>query len=142
MVGPLEQRVSTSMGRPAATPFRVVELKHDGSFELGRRLDDDRINEVYEATSPAFPGRIVVQLLGRTLSAGPEASEACLHDVSLCARLRHPHIVWTHALARTAEGVPYVMREYVEGETLRSRLFRGERFTGQQAVKVVNNLAA
>jgi serine/threonine protein kinase len=142
MTGQPQRRVAARPGLaserlPASIPAAPAPPA-PARYRLGRRLDDDRMNEVYEASCPGVRGRAVVQLLGRARAAGPQATAACQREVELVTRLRHPHIAWGLGQGTTPDGV----REYVEGETLRSQLFRGERLSPHQAVSVVNAMAS
>jgi serine/threonine protein kinase len=102
----------------------MATLALAGTYRLGRRLDDGRTNEIYEATAPGGRGRVVIRFLRRTLQLPPAVKQACRGEISLISRLRHPHIAWLLSLDSTPDGVPYVVREHVEGQTLEAYLGR------------------
>jgi serine/threonine protein kinase len=113
-----------------------------GRYLLGRRLDDGRTNEVYEATCKGVAGRVVTKFLRRALTAGPEAAEGCRTDLQRLARLRHRNIATLHATGTTGGGIPYLVRERVEGESLRARLQRHGMVPPRQAARVLQGIAS
>jgi serine/threonine protein kinase len=100
----------------------MASLALAGTYRLGRRLDDGRTNEIYEATAPGGRGRVVIRFLQRTLQMPPEVNRACRAEITVLSRLRHPHIAWLLSLDSTPDGVPFVVREHVEGQTLEAYL--------------------
>jgi serine/threonine-protein kinase len=135
------QHIGTKTWHPETqTPMREIGV--GGNYRLGSRLDDGGTNELYEAVHPGYPGRVVLKLLRRALQAGPEKSEACRREASLVARLAHPNIAGVVALGTMPDGVPLVVREYLQGETLQALLSRRGRLSLTEVVSIVNGVAA
>ena len=62
-------------------------------------------------------------------------------EISLAARLQHPHIVPLLSAGETG-GLPYFTMPFVEGESLRARLARGEEIPVKEAVHLLREVAS
>jgi serine/threonine protein kinase len=119
----------------------MATLALAGTYRLGRRLDDGRTNEIYEATAPGGRGRVVIRFLRRTLQLPPAVKQACRGEIALISRLRHPHIAWLLSLDSTPDGVPYVVREHVAGQTLEAYLGRQTVVSLAETVRLATPIA-
>jgi serine/threonine-protein kinase len=110
--------------RTSAYTSPSAPLGSGSDYKLGRRLDRGGPDEVYEAFHASQPGRLAIKLARRALTAPPQSTEAFRREVALVARLRHPHVVQVVEMGRLAIGVPFVVMEYLPGQTLRANLAR------------------
>jgi eukaryotic-like serine/threonine-protein kinase len=95
-----------------------------GRYELIHRLGHGGMAAVYlgRATGRAgFEKLVAVKVIHPHLAAEPEFVEMFLDEARIAARLHHPHVVEIHDLG-DADGVFFMVMEYVEGETLASLL--------------------
>jgi serine/threonine protein kinase len=130
-------QVRTEVGRAVSDPRTTRSAGMLGDYRLGQRLDDGGTNEVYEATAPGSASKVVIKFLRRAVSAGAQATEACRQERARVAQLHHPNIAALLALGTTPDGVPYVVREHIEGPTLESYLAgRGPLFPLEVALLV------
>jgi serine/threonine protein kinase len=113
-----------------------------GGYRPGRRLDRGPLNEVYEADCPGSPGSVVIELRRGATALDPANLQACRSEVALTGHLRHPHIAPLRALGATADGVPYLVREYLDGETLECHLAQRGQLTATEVVALVKQIAA
>jgi serine/threonine kinase PknH len=142
MMGPKAvDEMNMEAGRGMSESRTVQPSEGVGDYRLGRRLDDGGANEVYEAERPGTAGKVVVKFLQRARAAGPQATEACRSDHALMGRLRHPNIASLLAMGTTSAGVPYVVREHFEGETLEAKLSSFGRMDPHDAVALVKDIA-
>jgi serine/threonine protein kinase len=131
----------------AATPTGSVTgkertLARVGGYELGARLNDGGVDEIYAARGGSPPLDVVVKLLRRALTAGVPARKAWRRELPLVARLVHPHIARVLAVGETKEGVPYIVGERLEGQTLRSYLDRCGRLAAPEALALVRAIGS
>jgi serine/threonine protein kinase len=110
-----------------------------GGCRLGKRLDDGGGDETYEAFHPGLSRRLVIELLRR---GDPRSREACRHDAELVAGCAHPNIAALTGTGVTPQGVPFLLREYVEGETLAQVLARCGPRPAAEVARMVAALAA
>ena len=93
-------------------PYQVVELLGAGGMGEVYRAHDSRL------------GRDVALKILRHSPHDPEAVARFSREARAAGGLNHPHIVSVFDVG-TNDGVPYLVTEMLEGETLRGRLDRG-----------------
>ena len=94
---------------------------------------------VYKARDTALDRPVAVKVLARSWHV-PDADRArAEREAVLLARLDHPHVVRILA-AGVTDGLPYLVMEWVEGETLGSRIERGT-LPAREAARIGRDLA-
>jgi eukaryotic-like serine/threonine-protein kinase len=76
---------------------------------------------------------VAIKRLAENLAANEEYKQRFLREARLAARLSHPNIVAVYD-AGAEHGVPYIVMEYVEGETVSDLLRRRGRLEPAEAV--------
>ena len=110
------------------------------SYRVERELDGGGMARVFLATDTALSRRVVVKLLPPDAAAAVSV-ERFQREISLAARLQHPHIVPLLSAGQAA-GVPYFTMPFVEGESLRARLARQGELPVNAAVRLLREIAA
>ena len=110
-----------------------------GRFELLRVLGEGAQGMVYLARDPHLGREVAIKTLTLANSGRAATVARLLQEARLVSRLNHPNIVTLYDAGETA-GVPYLVFEYVPGETLDQRLAREKRMKPQTAVDVVLEL--
>jgi eukaryotic-like serine/threonine-protein kinase len=133
-----QARVRTDSWHPTSkAPLPAVE-----TYQLGARVDDGGTNELYEAIHPSFPGPVLVKLLHRAVEKGAASADACQLEAAQVARLGHPNIAAVVALGRRPDGLPFLVRESLRGETLDALLARRGRLSAGETAAIVSGMAA
>jgi serine/threonine-protein kinase len=78
--------------------------------------------DVYLVRHTRLPRHFALKVLKLELSTRPELIERFRREAEVLARLRSPHIVSVVDLNQTDAGWPYLVMEYLSGETLAQRL--------------------
>src|SRR5262245_46675384 len=91
----------------------------DARFEIVELAGEGGMGTVYRAVDRADGANVALKLL-----RDPEGSGAArfAHEAKVLARIEHPHVVRyvTHGVA--PGGDPYLVMEWLEGESLAERL--------------------
>src|SRR6266576_4714987 len=95
-----------------------------GPYEIQSPLGAGGMGEVYRALDIRLDRIVAVKILPSRLSENPEAKERFDREARTISSLNHPNICTLHDVGHQ-DGVDYLVMEYVEGETLASRLDKG-----------------
>jgi len=106
-------------------------------YLLSRVIGAGSVGTVYEAIDvPSREERVAIKVL-HPEHARDEASVERFKRVARAAtRLRHPNVVDVRRFVAAPNALPFLVMEYVEGETLHDLLKRVRRITPQQAARI------
>ena len=107
-------------------------------FELLAQAGAGGMGVVWRARDPALDRVVALKLLQGPL--GPDEAERFAREAQAASALRHPHVVAAHE-AGVWQGQPYLVMDWVEGESLRALLKRRGRLPPAEAVQLVTGLA-
>jgi serine/threonine-protein kinase len=100
-----------------------------GQYELVRELGKGGMGVVFEAEHKALGRRVAIKLLQvSALADESPLSSRFLREGRAAARVKHPHVVDVYDTG-VDDGVPYLVMELVDGETLAKRIAREERLS-------------
>lgn len=105
-----------------------VQRALGGTYRIVRELGGGGMSRVFVAHEQALSRDVVVKVLREDIAEGL-SRERFRREVLTSANLQHPNIVGVIA-AGDADGLPFFVMPYVEGESLRARL------TGERALSV------
>jgi serine/threonine protein kinase len=88
------------------------------------------MGEVYRARDTRLNREVAIKVLPDHLSSNPDLRERFEREASAISRLSHPHICVLYDIGKQ-EGADYLVLEYLEGETLGTRVRRGPLPTDQ-----------
>lgn len=114
---------------PGVAPFARPEPLPDltgrvlADYQLLRRLGVGGMGQVYLARQLSLKREVAVKLLRGDLARNETALKRFQAEAEAVARLNHPNIVHIHQLAE-ADGLRYMVLEYVDGRNLRDHLAR------------------
>ena len=94
------------------------------AYVIERELGGGGMSRVFVAQETSLGREVVVKVLPAEL-AGSVSIARFRREISLAARLQHPHIVPVLS-AGEIDGQPYYTMPFVDGESLRARLAHGE----------------
>ncbi len=95
-----------------------------GDYEILAPLGAGGMGEVYRARDLRLHREVAIKVLPSYYSSDPERLRRFEQEARAAAALNHPNILVVYQMG-TYEGVPYLVSELLEGETLRERLQRG-----------------
>ncbi|HVF40618.1 MAG TPA: serine/threonine-protein kinase [Gemmatimonadaceae bacterium] len=110
-----------------------------GSHKLGRELTGGGMSRVFVAEDTVLGRTVVVKVLAPELAAGLNA-ERFKREISLSAKLQHPHIVPILS-SGVADGLPYFVMPFVIGESLRNRLLDEVGMPIPEAVTILRDVS-
>ena len=105
----------------------------NGRFRLEERIGSGGMSTVYLAFDETLERWVAIKLMHRDISSDPDQLERFRREARAVARFSHPHVV-TVIDAGEDDGNPYIVLEYVEGETLKERIARAGPLPAPEAV--------
>src|ERR671914_453085 len=102
-------------------------------YRLEEKIGSGGMSTVYRAFDPTLERWVAIKMMHRDISTDPDQLERFRREARTVAQLNHPHVV-TMIDAGEDEGAPYIVFEYVEGETLKERIRRLGRLPVDEAV--------
>jgi eukaryotic-like serine/threonine-protein kinase len=116
-------------GKPGALTGTVLSSR----YRLDAKLGSGGMSTVYLARDETLERWVAVKALHREISDQPDQIERFRREARAVAQLSHPNIV---AVIDAGEdgGRPYIVFEYVQGETLKDRIERMGRLPLDEAV--------
>lgn len=121
----------------ATTAQRRAFLGKIGRYRVSKILGAGAFGVVYQAWDPRLHRWVAIKV--PKLAQRRQVVEDFLREARTAARLRHPRIVSVYD-AETANGRPFIIVEFVEGETLAEQLRRGS-IAPRRAARIVYELA-
>ena len=108
----------------AAQPTVALQPVLPERFTDVQFLAQGGMGVVYQARDSLLDRRVAVKTLAPNLAANAEFLERFFRESRAMARLSHPTIVAVHDVARTP--FPYIVMEFLEGETVRKLVAEGK----------------
>ncbi len=123
----------TKVVQPPPEPAEIA--KHFPQLEILECLGRGGMGVVYKARQPKLNRLVALKILAPEKGADPKFAERFLREAQALARLSHPNIVTVHDFGE-AEGLYYLLMEYVDGMTLR-QLLHGQKIAPEEALSIV-----
>src|SRR5579863_8080397 len=95
-----------------------------GPYEVVALIGAGGMGEVYKARDTRLDRIVAIKVLPAHLADKPELRERFEREARTIAGLNHPHICTLHDIGQQ-DGTDFLVMEYVEGETLATRLLKG-----------------
>src|SRR5215510_13315995 len=95
-----------------------------GPYELGNQIGEGGMGEVYKAKDTRLDRTVAIKVLPSELASDREFRERFEREAKTISALNHPNICTLFDIGKEGD-VQFLVMEYLEGETLASRLDRG-----------------
>ena len=95
-----------------------------GPYQITALLGAGGMGEVYRAKDTRLDRTVAIKVLPAHLSANSDLQRRFEQEAQAVSGLNHPHICSLYDIGEQS-GTHYLVMEYMEGETLRSRLDAG-----------------
>src|SRR2546423_14869793 len=100
-----------------------VGTELSGRYRLDAQIGAGGMSTVYRAFDTVLERPVAIKIMHREIASHSEQLERFRREARAVAQLNHPHIV-TVIDAGEDDGTPYIVFEYVDGETLKERIRR------------------
>jgi serine/threonine protein kinase len=118
----------------------LLGTRLNGRYRLEARIGSGGMSTVYRAFDETLERQVAVKLMNREVASDSDQLERFRREARAIAQLSHPHVVGVID-AGEDDGRPYIVLEYVEGETLKERIRRHGRLPIPEAVAYAIEIA-
>ena len=118
-----------------------VHLEGLGRYRVDHVLGSGGMALVYQARDEELDRPVAIKVLADNLAADEAFRKRFLREARLAAQLAHPNVVQVYDSGE-ADGRPYIVMEYVDGETLAELLSRRGRLPPAEAVELALQVCA
>ncbi len=94
-------------------------------YRIVRLLGEGGMGRVYLAVHPEIGSRVAIKVLSAPSVSNPELVQRFFDEARAVNLIAHDHIVSIMDLDRLPNGTPYIVMEYVHGNTLRTLVDQG-----------------
>ena len=112
----------------------------NGRYRLDAQIGTGGMSTVYRAFDTVLERQVAIKLMHREIASDSDQLERFRREARAVAQLNHPHIV-TVIDAGEDDNMPYIVFEYVEGETLKDRIRRYGRLPIQESIAYAIEIA-
>ena len=95
-----------------------------GRYRVVRILGEGGMGVVYEVVDTRLDRRAALKILRAELARDPQISARFLQEAKAASKVVHPGVVHIYEFGQTDDGVLYFVMEYLDGETLSTRMQR------------------
>ena len=125
---------------PRTSTSQMIGTVLSGRYRLEAKLGSGGMSTVYLARDETLDRAVAVKVMHREMSEQPDQLQRFRQEARAVAQLSHPNVV---AVIDAGEdgGHPYIVFEYVEGETLKQRIARLGALDVQEALAYTIEIA-
>src|SRR4029078_4620404 len=94
---------------------------HIGRFDIRRSLGAGGMVEIFEGYDTNLQRTVAIKVLASKHIEDETMKQRFLREARMASQLNHPNLATIHEIGEAA-GNPYIVMEYVKGQTLAQRL--------------------
>jgi len=126
----------------SAAPHPLIGTVLRGTYEVRRVVDRGGMGIVFEAEQVRLHRKVAIKILPVHLIQEPKALLRFQREAELVSLLQHPHVVQIFDFDVTEQGEPYLVMEFLVGESLEAFLAREPVVPLALAVRVASQVAS
>jgi serine/threonine-protein kinase len=133
--------MSETVALPTGLPRHIQPgLVIGGKYRLEQEIGRGSMGTVYRAVHVTLGQRVAIKLISGAHSPSAEARQRFSVEAKAAAKLRSRHVVQVIDDGATPQGDPYIVLEFLDGETLEQRVAREHDLPLRDAVRVITHV--
>jgi len=113
-----------------------------GHYKVVRKIGDGGMGSVFEAKHEAIGRRVAIKVLKPQFSKDKNVVTRFFNEARAVNIVSHPGVVGSFDYGELPDGTAYIVMEYLEGETLSSRIKRKTEPMGFDALRIGRQIGA
>lgn len=136
----MESDANSTDQAASRTQSLIGTLGDQNRYRLEREIGKGGMGEVFLAIDTRLNKQVALKLLSPVLVNSEAARHRFQQECAICAALKSPHVVQVSDYGITANGHPFYVMEYLQGETLRQLLSRSPQLAVEQVLSIVKQI--
>ena len=132
-------RRNEKMEQVAQLPSNTVT--NVGGYKNLELIARGGMGEVYKARHPSLNRTVAIKVLSAYFKDDSSFNKRFAREAKTMAQLRHPNIITIHDFG-DQDGLPYIVMEYLTGETLSQILATRERLSLEESLPLLQDIAS
>jgi serine/threonine-protein kinase len=112
-----------------------------GKYRIESLLGTGAMGTVWVATHATLGSKVAVKLVSTDFARSAETKSRFLAEAKAAAALRSRYVVQMFDSGVTEDGAPYIVMEYLNGESLEERITRLGRISLEQVIRIIGQVA-
>jgi tRNA A-37 threonylcarbamoyl transferase component Bud32 len=133
------KRLNAKIEKAAHLPSHVVTSI--GGYTDLESISRGGMGEIYKARHPTLNHILAVKVLSLYFKDDPDFNKRFAREAEMMAKLRHPNIITIHDYGEQ-NGLPYIVMDYLSGETLSQILKEREQLSLKQSLPLLQDIAS
>jgi serine/threonine protein kinase len=96
-----------------------------GHYRITAKLGAGGMGEVFLAEDTRLQRKAAIKFLSAEMAADPVRLKRFLNEARAASALNHPHVCVVYDVGETADGLPFIAMEFVEGQSLAALVRQG-----------------
>jgi tetratricopeptide (TPR) repeat protein len=136
-----------ALGSTAPPPVFSAGQVVAGRYRIVRYLSRGGMGEVYEAEHPLLPDRVALKTLLPAIASDEAMIANFKQEIRLARKIAHPNVCkvfdleWHQADGASQDTILFLTMEFLQGETLSSRIRRQGRVSSAEALPLLEQMA-
>jgi serine/threonine-protein kinase len=106
------------------------------NYEIVSLLGEGGMGAVYVATHPILNRQVAIKVLKREFAEDAALVARFMNEARAASAIHQPNIIEIFDVGTLPEGIPYLMMQLLEGESLAARLHRDKRLAPEDALPI------
>jgi serine/threonine protein kinase len=133
------------MEQPTAEHLKVVDLDHlfpekFGQYRVLKLIGKGGMGSVFLAEDPVLKRKMAIKTLRAELACNAVSKERFMREAQIVSALKHEHIVTIYNVGEQY-GIPYLVMEYLEGQSLEDVIQKKKKWTWVQIIRLGREIA-
>lgn len=124
---------------PQPEPLQAGSLLAE-KYRLEREIGRGAMGTVWLATHVSLDQQVAIKIISREHADSTELRQRFSTEAKAAAKLRSRYVVGVYDHGETPEGLPFIVLEYLEGESLEDRLAREITLPLEDALRVARHV--
>ena len=133
------KRQNAKLEKAAHLPSHTVA--HIGGYSGLELIARGGMGEIYKVLHPTLNHTLAIKILSPYFKEEPDFNKRFVREAEMMAQLRHPNIITIHDYGEQ-DGLPYIVMEYLTGNTLSNLLKTRKRLSLEESLPLLRDLAS